>query len=66
MKIQIPFWEKYILTVEEAASYFQIGENKLRTILDQDPDNTFILANGNRRLIKRKLFEQYIDKCAVI
>ena len=61
---QIPFWEKYLLTIEEAASYFQIGENKLRKLLLQD--NYFAVENGNRKLIKRKLFEQYLDKCSVI
>ena len=25
----VPIWEKYTLTIEEAAQYFQIGENKL-------------------------------------
>ena len=26
----IPVWEKYTLTIEEASKYFRIGENKLR------------------------------------
>ena len=26
----IPVWEKYTLTIEEAARYFRIGEGKLR------------------------------------
>ena len=29
----VPVWEKYALTVQEAAAYFQIGENKLRRII---------------------------------
>ena len=28
----IPLWEQYTLTVEEAAHYFRIGENKLRSL----------------------------------
>lgn len=28
----IPIWRKYTLTVEEAAAYFRIGENKLRNL----------------------------------
>ena len=28
----IPVWEKYTLTIEEASKYFRIGENKLKTI----------------------------------
>ena len=26
----VPIWEKYTLTIEEAAKYFRIGESKLR------------------------------------
>lgn len=26
----IPVWERYTLTIEEASRYFRIGENKLR------------------------------------
>ena len=63
---EIPIWEKYILTIEEAAQYFQIGENKLRRLIDQNPDSNFIICNGNRRQIKRRLFEEYIDQCACI
>ena len=28
----IPVWEKYTLTIEEASKYFRIGENKFKTI----------------------------------
>ena len=28
----IPVWEKYTLTIEEASKYFRIGENKLRRL----------------------------------
>ena len=62
----VPIWEKYTLTIEEAAKYFQIGETKLRRLIENNPDENFILCNGNRKLIKRRLFEDYIDLCAVI
>ena len=29
-QVDVPIWEKYTLTIEEAAKYFRIGENKLR------------------------------------
>ncbi len=29
----IPFWEKYTLTVSEACAYFHIGDKKFRQIL---------------------------------
>ena len=62
----IPIWEKYTLSVEEAAAYFRIGENKLRRIISEDEDAEYILWNGNRPQIKRKLFEQYVDRLKLI
>ena len=63
---EIPIWEKYTLTVQEAAMYFRIGENKLRKIISEDEDANYILWNVNRPQIKRKLFENYVDKMSVI
>ncbi|WP_457778889.1 excisionase [Streptococcus uberis] len=61
-KILIPTWEKYTLTIEEAAQYFRIGENKLRKLAEQNPPPDWVIMNGNRIQIKRKLFEKYIDQ----
>lgn len=63
MNLHIPYWEQYTLSVEEAASYFRIGETKLRRIISANRDADFVLWNGNRPQIKRTLFERYIDKC---
>lgn len=63
---EIPVWEKYTLSIEEAAEYFRIGENKLRNIINKDKFAEFILWNGNRAQIKRKLFEKHIDKMSFI
>ena len=65
-KFDIPAWERYTLSVEEAAAYFRIGENKLRKIISDNQDADFILWNGNRPQIKRRKFELYIDKISVI
>lgn len=64
--LQIPFWERYTLTVEEAAQYFRIGENKLRRIISENKDADYLIWNGNRAQIKRKLFETYIDHCGLV
>lgn len=64
--IEIPVWEKYSLTIEEAAAYFRIGENKLRRIISENPDADFVLWNGTRAQIKRKKFEEYVDKLSAI
>ena len=65
-RIVVPVWEKYTMSIEEAAAYFRIGENKLRKIISENQDADFILWNGNRPQIKRKLFEKYIDELTVI
>ena len=58
----VPIWQKYTLSIEEAALYFRIGETKLRRILADNPNAEFILYNGNRIQIKRKQFEMFIDQ----
>ena len=64
--IEIPYWEKYMLTLREAAEYFHIGEKKMRQIVDDNMDANFLLESGNRIMIKRKLFEEYLDRATVI
>ena len=63
---QIPFWQRYTMSVEEASQYFRIGENKLRRIISENKDADFLLLNGNRPQIKRILFEKYIDRCEAV
>lgn len=63
---EIPFWKRYTLSYEETAKYFRIGEAKLRDIVAQNPTADFILRNGNRVQIKRKLFEMFIDEASVL
>lgn len=57
---KVPIAEKLTLTLEEAAAYSNIGINKLRDITN-DADCEFVLFVGNKRLIKRKVFEKYIN-----
>ena len=63
---EIPYWEKYMLTLREAAEYFHIGEKKMRRIIEENMDAGFLLESGNRVMIKRKLFEEYLDRASVI
>ena len=44
----IPVWEKYTLTIEEASKYFRIGENKLRRLAEENKDAGWLIMNGNR------------------
>lgn len=62
MNSTVPIWEKANLTLEEAAAaYFNIGVNKIREISNDD-NCTFVLWVGNKRLIKRKMFDAYLEK----
>ena len=61
MSREIPLWEKSNLTLEEASAYSGIGINKLRE-LSNDNKCPFVLWVGSKRLIKRKLFDAYIEK----
>ena len=62
----LPIWEKYTLTFEEASKYFRIGENKLRQLAEENPTSGWVIMNGNRIQIKRKQFEKIIDTLDVI
>ena len=35
----VPIWEKYTLTIEEASKYFRIGEKKLRKLAEENLDS---------------------------
>ncbi|MCD8296859.1 MAG: excisionase [Prevotella sp.] len=59
---KLPWWEKYTLTVPEAKEYFGIGYKKLEDYIKEHHDAKFILWDGTRPLIKRKVFEQMIDE----
>lgn len=62
LQTEIPIWNKYLLSIEEAASYFHIGINKMRRLVSQNTHAPWVLWNSNRALIKRKTFEDYIER----
>jgi excisionase family DNA binding protein len=64
--VEIPVWERYTLSIEEASQYFRIGENKLRRLVEENRDASWLIRNGNRVQIKRKQFEKVIDKLEAI
>ena len=57
---KVPVWEKANLSLEEAAAYFGIGINKLRD-MTYDESCSCVLWNGNKRLIKRKQLERFLE-----
>ncbi|MCD7854353.1 MAG: hypothetical protein LUG66_01905 [Clostridiales bacterium] len=65
----MPICDKYGLTINEAVQYFGIGQNKLRQIVSEiiktgSPNIAFMV--GNRCLIKRKKFEEYLDNLEAV
>ena len=56
----VPVWEKKNLTLKEAASLYGIGINKLRE-LTQGKYCKYVLFIGNKRLIKRTQFEEFLS-----
>lgn len=54
-----PIWEKVLLTREEAMQYSNIGANTLGNLMNM-PKCPFVLKVGRKKLIKRKVFEQFL------
>ena len=60
-KKEVPPWHKYALTIDEAARYFGIGENKFRVIISNNPDADYVLHKGAQILLKREMLEKYFN-----
>ena len=64
-KVNVPIYEKASLTIEEAAEYSNIGQNRLIALL-KEPRCTFVLYVGKKKLVKRREFEQFISRSVQI
>ena len=56
---KVPIPQKLTLTIREAAEYSNIGINKIDAMLKQ-PNCSFVLFVGNKKLVKRREFEDFI------
>lgn len=61
IRVEIPIWEKVMITKEEAAAYSHIGINKLEELL-KIPNCPFVLYVGKKKLIKRREFEKFLSE----
>lgn len=61
----IPIHQKVALTIREAAEYGNIGINKIDSLLRM-PGCSFVLFVGNKKLVKRKEFKEFISKKILI
>lgn len=59
MRKEVEIRDKILLTIEEAAAYSNIGENKLRQMVEER-NCDYILRKGKCTLIKRVKFEKYL------
>lgn len=59
--VEVPVWKKVTITKEEAAAYSNIGINKLDELM-RNPMCSFVIYIGKKRLIKRRQFEEFIEK----
>ena len=66
MENTIPIKDKFCMTIDEAAAYFNIGEKKLRKIVAENLTSDFVIQNGVKYLIKRKRFELFLNEISAI
>ena len=62
-RMKIPYNQRLCISIEEAAEYSMIGENRLRSISDNDKykkELDWVLHTGQRVRIKRPLFEKWV------
>jgi len=64
--LNVPVWEKFNLTINEATTYFNIGEKKLRKLIDEHMEAGFVIQNGVKILINRKKFEEFLNETTSI
>ena len=64
----VPIWERFLLTIKEASLYFNLGENKMQRIANEsvDSDYKFVVQNGGWTMIKRKMFEDFLNQTTSI
>ena len=65
MEEKVPIHLKMNLSIREAAEYSNIGINKIEAML-KSPNCPFVLYIGNKKLVKRKAFEEYISSRVII
>lgn len=61
----VPISEKFLLTIQEAVEYTNIGENRMRELCKKNGTD-FVLEVGSKKLIKRKEFEKFITRQMVL
>lgn len=55
--------ERTLMSLKEVCEYTGWGETKVRELLKR-PTSTFTVRYGNRLYVNKKLFDEYLDRCA--
>ena len=63
---EIHFFEKYLLTVDEASLYFHTGEKKMYEVVRNHEGAKWMIYNGQRIMIKKNMFAMWLDEQAAI
>ena len=56
---EVPIWKKHLLTIDEAALYTNIGQNRIAAML-RKPNCPFVIYVGRKKLVKRIEFEKFL------
>lgn len=64
-ELLVPIKDKYMLSLREGAAYFNINEKRIRRIIEEHPGELGML-NGNKMLVNRRKFEEYLDVTSAI
>ena len=61
----LPLSERYVLSNKESAAYFNIGIKKMRRLAEENL-GFFAVVSGNRYLILRTKFEEFLQNNSAI
>ncbi|WP_455615992.1 excisionase [Eisenbergiella sp.] len=62
---KVPIYLKMTLTIKEAAEYSNIRIKKIESML-REPNCSFVLYVGTKKLVKRSEFEEFVRKKLII
>lgn len=57
---KVPYNQRLCISIEEAAEYSMIGEQRLRRIIEDDKTLDWVLHVGARTRVKRPQFEKWV------
>ena len=65
-KKEIAFYNRYMMTIDEAGAYFHIVARKMRELVKEHEGAKWMLYNGQRIMIKKEMFAKWLDQQAAI